>query len=130
MNDLHERLRYFAVAVYQISGNLRKDRLLTDNINQLIRASASPGANYGEANYWLQYFNQILPETKDLTSYFSFYDLAEKIGLAVGTLTFGLIEGYLNIRTSILALVIFFVIGLIILLFIPKTSNLQHETTN
>ncbi len=66
MNDLHERLRYFAVAVYQISGNLRKDRLLTDNINQLIRASASPGANYGEANYWLQYFNQILPETKEL----------------------------------------------------------------
>jgi MFS transporter, UMF1 family len=75
-------------------------------------------------------YSKLLPETKDLTSYFSFYDLAEKIGLAVGTLTFGLIEGYLDIRTSILALVIFFVIGLIILLFIPKTSNLQHETTN
>lgn len=75
-------------------------------------------------------YSKLLPETKDLTSYFSFYDLAEKIGLAVGTLTFGLIEGYLNIRTSILALVIFFFIGLIILLFIPKTKNLQHETTN
>ncbi len=75
-------------------------------------------------------YSKLLPETKDLTSYFSFYDLAEKIGLAVGTLTFGLIEGYLNIRTSILALVIFFAIGLIILIFIPKTSNLQHETTN
>jgi len=75
-------------------------------------------------------YSKLLPETKDLTSYFSFYDLAEKIGLAVGTLTFGLIEGYLNIRTSILALVIFFFIGLVILLFIPKTSNLQHETTN
>jgi UMF1 family MFS transporter len=75
-------------------------------------------------------YSKLLPETKDLTSYFSFYDLAEKIGLAVGTLTFGLIEGYLNIRTSILALVIFFFIGLVILLFIPKTNNLQHETTN
>jgi UMF1 family MFS transporter len=75
-------------------------------------------------------YSKLLPETKDLTSYFSFYDLAEKIGLAIGTLTFGLIEGYLNIRTSILALVIFFVIGLIILLFIPKTTNLEHETTN
>lgn len=75
-------------------------------------------------------YSKLLPETKDLTSYFSFYDLAEKIGLAVGTLTFGLIEGYLNIRTSILALVIFFFIGLVILLFIPKTKNLQHETTN
>ena len=75
-------------------------------------------------------YSKLLPETKDLTSYFSFYDLAEKIGLAVGTLTFGLIEGYLNIRTSILALVIFFFIGLVILIFIPKTKNLQHETTN
>ena len=75
-------------------------------------------------------YSKLLPETKDLTSYFSFYYLAEKIGLAVGTLTFGLIEGYLNIRTSILALVIFFFIGLVILLFIPKTKNLQHETTN
>jgi UMF1 family MFS transporter len=65
-----------------------------------------------------------------LTSYFSFYDLAEKIGLAVGTLTFGLIEGFLDIRTSILSLVIFFIIGFIILLSIPKTTNLQHETTN
>ena len=27
-------------------------------------------------------------------------------------------------------LVIFFFIGLVILLFIPKTKNLQHETTN
>ena len=75
-------------------------------------------------------YSKLLPETKDLTSYFSFYDLAEKIGLAVGTLTFGLIEGMLNIRTSILALVIFFFIGLIILLFIPKTSNIQDETIN
>jgi UMF1 family MFS transporter len=75
-------------------------------------------------------YSKLLPETKDLTSYFSFYDLAEKIGLAVGTLTFGLIEGFLDIRTSILSLVIFFIIGFIILLSIPKTTNLQHETTN
>ncbi|MFM6934297.1 MAG: MFS transporter [Flavobacteriales bacterium] len=75
-------------------------------------------------------YSKLLPETKDLTSYFSFYDLAEKIGLAVGTLTFGLIEGLLDIRTSILSLVIFFTIGLIILLFIPKTRQLQHETAD
>ncbi len=75
-------------------------------------------------------YSKLLPETKDLTSYFSFYDLAEKIGLAIGTLTFGMIEGFLDIRTSILALVIFFIIGFIILLFIPKTKNLQHETAD
>jgi UMF1 family MFS transporter len=70
-----------------------------------------------------------LPETKDLTSYFSFYDLAEKIGLAVGTLTFGIIEGMLDIRTSILALVVFFMLGLILLILIPK-QQVSHETTN
>ena len=75
-------------------------------------------------------YSKLLPETKDLTSYFSFYDLAEKIGLAVGTLTFGLIEGFLDIRTSILALVVFFVLGLILLIRIPQPEQQAHETSN
>ena len=75
-------------------------------------------------------YSKLLPETKDLTSYFSFYDLAEKIGLAVGTLTFGLIEGFLDIRTSILALVVFFVLGLILLIRIPQPEQQAHETDN
>ncbi|MFM8595548.1 MAG: MFS transporter [Flavobacteriales bacterium] len=74
-------------------------------------------------------YSKLLPETKDLTSYFSFYDLAEKIGLATGTLTFGIIEGLMDIRTSILALVVFFTLGLILLIRIPKQKVL-HETTN
>jgi UMF1 family MFS transporter len=74
-------------------------------------------------------YSKLLPETKDLTSYFSFYDLAEKIGLAIGTLTFGLIEGLLDIRTSILALVVFFALGLILLIRIPKQQQ-AHETRN
>jgi UMF1 family MFS transporter len=74
-------------------------------------------------------YSKLLPETKDLTSYFSFYDLAEKIGLAIGTLTFGIIEGMMDIRTSILALVVFFVLGLILLIRIPK-QNPTHETSN
>jgi len=72
-------------------------------------------------------YSKLLPQTKDLTSYFSFYDLAEKIGLAIGTLTFGLIEGLLDIRTSILALVVFFTLGLILLIRTPKQA---HETSN
>lgn len=72
-------------------------------------------------------YSKLLPDTKDLTSYFSFYDLAEKIGLAIGTLTFGLIEGLLDIRTSILALVVFFTLGLILLIRIPKQA---HETSH
>jgi UMF1 family MFS transporter len=75
-------------------------------------------------------YSKLLPETKDLTSYFSFYDLAEKLGLALGTLTFGLIEGFLDIRTSILALVVFFVLGLILLIRIPKPEQQAHETSH
>ncbi|MCE2864646.1 MAG: MFS transporter [Cryomorphaceae bacterium] len=75
-------------------------------------------------------YSKLLPETKDLTSYFSFYDLAEKLGLALGTLTFGLIEGLLDIRTSILALVVFFAFGLILLIRIPKPEQQAHETSH
>jgi UMF1 family MFS transporter len=75
-------------------------------------------------------YSKLLPETKDLTSYFSFYDLAEKLGLALGTLTFGLIEGFLDIRTSILALVVFFALGLILLIRIPKPQQQAHETSH
>ncbi|MFA6126634.1 MAG: four helix bundle protein [Bacteroidales bacterium] len=85
MNELHGRLKKFAVDVYHLSHKLRKDPLLYDNINQLIRSSSSPGANYGEAqsalsgkdfnykiriclkemresHYWLHFFVDIFPE--------------------------------------------------------------------
>lgn len=70
-------------------------------------------------------YSKLLPESQDNTSYFSFFDLAEKIGLAVGTLTFGLIEGFFDIRSSILALIFFFVLGFLLLMRVPKTKNLQ-----
>ena len=72
-------------------------------------------------------YSKLLPETEDHTSYFSFFDLAEKIGLAIGTFSFGLIEGYLDIRSSILALIAFFVMGLLLLLRVPKTQQLSSE---
>jgi UMF1 family MFS transporter len=72
-------------------------------------------------------YSKLLPETEDHTSYFSFFDLAEKIGLAIGTFSFGLIEGYLDIRSSILALIFFFIIGLLLLLRVPRTQQLSGE---
>jgi MFS-type transporter involved in bile tolerance (Atg22 family) len=50
--------------------------------------------------------------------------------LALGTLTFGLIEGLLDIRTSILALVVFFAVGFILLIRIPKPEQQAHETSH
>ena len=65
-------------------------------------------------------YSKMLPETEDHTSYFSFFDVSEKIGLAIGTFSFGLIESYADIRTSVLALVVFFILGLLLLLRVPQ----------
>ena len=72
-------------------------------------------------------YAKLIPGDRDNTSYFSFFDLAEKIGLAIGTFSFGLIEGYLDIRSSILALIFFFIIGLLLLLRVPRTQQLSGE---
>ncbi len=70
-------------------------------------------------------YSKMLPETEDHASYFSFFDVSEKIGLAIGTFSFGLIEGLTNIRTSVLALVIFFILGFLLLLRVPKSDAVR-----
>lgn len=57
-------------------------------------------------------YSKLMPETKDTASYFSYYDLAEKIAIVIGMLSFGYIEELLGMKNSILALIIFFAIGL------------------
>jgi len=66
-------------------------------------------------------YSKYLPETKDTTSYFSFYDVAEKIGIVIGMLIYGFIDQLTgNMRNSILFLVVFFVTGAFLLLRIPR----------
>ena len=73
-------------------------------------------------------YSKLLPETKDTASYFSFYDVTEKIGVVIGTLAFGTIIGFTgSIRNAVFALLLFFVGGLIILAFIPKEKVITHE---
>lgn len=58
-------------------------------------------------------YSKMLPETQDHASYFSFYDVCEKIGLVLGTASYGMIEELTgSMRNSILALIVFFLIGL------------------
>ena len=65
-------------------------------------------------------FEQSLEQRKD-APFFSFYDVCEKVGLVVGTFSFGLIEGLTgSMRNSILVVGAFFVVGLIILFTVPK----------
>jgi MFS transporter, UMF1 family len=62
-------------------------------------------------------YSKLMPETKDTASFFSFYDVTEKLAIVIGLFTFGIIEGISTIRQSILSLVVFFVLGFIALWF-------------
>lgn len=61
-------------------------------------------------------FSKLMPETNDTTSFFSFYDVAEKIGIVIGMILYGSINQITgSMRNAILFLMLFFVIGVILL---------------
>jgi UMF1 family MFS transporter len=61
-------------------------------------------------------YAKLMPETKDTTSFFSFYDVTEKIAAVIGIFLFGYITELTGSqRNSVLALATFFVIGLFLL---------------
>ena len=61
-------------------------------------------------------YSKLLPQnTKDTTSYFSFYDILEKLAIVSGTFVFGITDQLFGMRNSILVLTVFFIIGLILL---------------
>lgn len=69
-------------------------------------------------------YSKFLPVTQDSASYFSFYDVTEKVGIVLGTFFFGLIENLTgNLRASVLAIIVFFILGFILLLFVPKEER-------
>ncbi|MFC6999475.1 MFS transporter [Rufibacter roseus] len=73
-------------------------------------------------------YSKLLPETTDHASFFSFYDICDKVGLALGTLAFGITEQIFgSMRNSILTLLVFFVIGLVVLYSI-RTKRLAPTT--
>lgn len=61
-------------------------------------------------------YAKFMPALHDTTSFFSFYDVTEKMAIVIGLFTFGYIEGRAGIRESILSLVVFFVLGFLFLL--------------
>lgn len=73
-------------------------------------------------------YAKMMPDTKDTASFFSFYDVTEKLAIVIGLLSFGFIEGFTgSMRNSILVLIIFFALGLIGLLL---TSQKYKPQTN
>ena len=69
-------------------------------------------------------YSKLLPKTFDTTSFFSFYDVTEKIGIVIGMLCFGLVDQISgSMRNGILFFIIFFIFGAFMLMRIPKSSN-------
>jgi UMF1 family MFS transporter len=73
-------------------------------------------------------YAKLLPVTEDHASYFSFFDVCEKVGIIIGTFSFGLIEGITGgMRNSVLAIIVFFIVGFLLLLRVPNTKKLQSR---
>ena len=72
-------------------------------------------------------YSKLIPEkSEDSASYFSFYDVAEKIGIVIGMSMYGYVaEVTGSMRYSILFFITFFIIGVILLYRIPKTETLN-----
>jgi UMF1 family MFS transporter len=72
-------------------------------------------------------YSKLMPVTHDTTSYFSFFDVTEKIAIVIGMFSFGFINEITGSqRNSILALCLFFIIGLILLY---RTSKIKQHAS-
>jgi UMF1 family MFS transporter len=61
-------------------------------------------------------YSKLLPETEDTASYFSFFDVAEKVGIVIGMCVYGIIDQITGSpRLSIVFLGLFFFLGIILL---------------
>lgn len=66
-------------------------------------------------------YSKLIPETNDTTSFFSFYDVTEKVGIIIGMAIFGTIDQITgSMRNSILLFIILFISGALLLSRIPN----------
>jgi len=74
-------------------------------------------------------YSKLLPENSmDNTTFFSFYDVLEKIAIIIGTFIFAtMIEKYHNMRFSALSMSVFFAIGLILIRFLQVKVSEKNE---
>ena len=71
-------------------------------------------------------YSKMIPADKDTTSFFSFFDVTEKIAIAVGVLSYGFIEEISgSMRNSIIAVGLYFAIGLLILIPLRHKKLMQ-----
>lgn len=61
-------------------------------------------------------YSKLMPMTNDTASYFSFYDVTEKVAIVVGIFAFGYIDEIFGMKNSVLTLIVFFAVGFLALL--------------
>jgi MFS transporter, UMF1 family len=69
-------------------------------------------------------FSLFIPDTKDTTSFFSFYDVTEKIGIVFGMLFYAIaaqVTG--SVRFSVIIFMFFFFLGAILLTRVPRIDK-------
>jgi MFS transporter, UMF1 family len=72
-------------------------------------------------------YSKLLPETEDTASFFSFFDVSEKIGIVIGMLVYGIIDQITGSpRFAIVFLGVFFITGVILLKRVPKNNVLNQ----
>jgi UMF1 family MFS transporter len=71
-------------------------------------------------------YSKLLPETEDTATYFSFFDVTEKVAIVLGMIVFGALKSLTgSMQWSVLCLAIFFLLSFIILSFVKKTKYVQ-----
>lgn len=76
------------------------------------------------------YSKMIEKDSEEVTSYFSFYDVLYKVAIVAGTMAFGIVDNITgDMRYSVLALAVFFIIGLV-LLFKTNFNKALVKKTN
>ncbi len=77
-------------------------------------------------------YSKLLPQDlEDTTSFFSFYDITEKLAIVVGLFLFGLIEQIThNIRYSALSLSVFFILGFLLLIRALRYNTYLKQVSN
>jgi UMF1 family MFS transporter len=71
-------------------------------------------------------YSKLLPDTQDHATYFSFFDVTEKIAIVFGMIVFGLLNSLTgSMQWSVLFLAVFFLISFVLLNFVGKTKYVQ-----
>ncbi len=69
-------------------------------------------------------YSKFIPEgALDTASYFSFYDVSEKIGIVIGMFSYGYVAQVTgSIRYAVLFFILFFIVGLLLLFRVPRNA--------